>query len=279
MHLKSLSIFAIIPVFLFGLNAHADEIAARSETSSSSFTSKLTKHITASVRFEGYGPATTDWTGYRPNVDKGLSNDRKQEAYSKNKLYLGYKFNESQSAGVGLQVYYLSYSGDSFKDPYIFVRDSHFVQSGGYNFDAALRLYAGVSADAKKYNTPMGIRFVQDSTYKTGTPLTLGFFSEMHWYTLSKRVIGARELEFFLVPNVDIKIATKWTANLALKIWAYHNVGKNLFDLVNDPVLLSPGFTYSPIKTVAINPYLDFATRRFAWNMTTVGLNLNWKIL
>lgn len=237
--------------------------------------------FSASARIELYGPAITALGDNRPNLSTGVGNDPKQEVFTKNKINLAYKISGDQSIGLGLQAYTLAKSGTSMRDPFVFFRDSHAIQSGRYNMDAAIRFYAGVSEiSRKKYHTPVGFRFVQDSTYKlTDGQTVLSLYAEIHWYVHNPRAINDRELEFFLVPNVDYRINSKFSFNFAVKIWAYHNVGRVLNDLAYDPVLLSPGIVWEPIKNVHLNPYLDFAAQNLSLAMTTLGFNVNWKFL
>ena len=256
------------------------EKTAETQSTEETFWQKAQKKFTGSLRFEGYGPALTDWTAYRPNVAKAYSNDPKQQVYSKNKFSFGYKLSPSQTVGIGLQTYYLKVTGNVNKDPYLFVRDSHLVSKSNYNLDLALRVYLGLSNDAKVYHNPFGLRLVHDSTYRIDNgPLALDFYTEITWYYLDVTKVKSRQTEFFLLPNVDYSLNNTMAVNLGLKFWAYKVSGRTIFDLPSDPVLVSPSFTWRATKNFIVNHYLDIPAARLAFDMTTVGLNLNWKFL
>ena len=236
-------------------------------------------NFTASVRVEGYGPAVTSLTAYRPNVAKGIENDPKSQIYSKNKLSLAYKLDPTWTTGVGLAFYTLSQTGNVFQEPYVFVRNSQLVHIGNFNLDLALRVYGGFTAASQKYSNAGQIRTTGDASYKISSIYTAGLIYEAYDYILSTVKVGARKLEFDLIPHFDARIAENAIASLLIKTYTYHNVG-NGFINAKDPVYLSPNMTWLfASKSVAVNPYLDIPLSRFEARYTTIGLNLNWKIL
>ncbi|MBS1983399.1 MAG: hypothetical protein JST16_04435, partial [Bdellovibrionales bacterium] len=252
-----------------------------SGTSTAKVGSSNSSRYSLNLRIEGFGPAVTNLSGSsRPNPYTDTEADPQKEVYSKNKFSAGYRYGDSASVGIGGETYYLARTGTVFQDPYAFIRDNHLVEAGNFNWDVALRGYAGVSETGKKYHTPFSFRLNQDASYRIQDgPVKVGLYTETQWYYLSEHNPGARTMYYFLAPYTDVRMGSSVSFNLQAKVWAYNNSGHAWNVLSYDPVLVSPGINWNPIKSVTVTPYLDFAVKSLAWNTTAVGLNLNWKVL
>lgn len=276
----SLALILLAPVAVRAAESSPKaEITATAPSGSSS----VLKRFTATSAIEVYGPSITEWRDLRPNVDKGTTEDIKSPVYSKNKFNLGYKLTSTRTTGLGLEFYSLSRVGNVFKDPYVYVRDNKLIEAGNYTMDLALRVYAGVSPNSRAANTlpTSAFRLVHNSTYKfDSSSWSAAFYSETQWNPQRVRKVGAYEVGFFLVPNVNYNLSDSFALNLGTKIWTTHKVGQTFFAQTIDPILVSPNVAWKPISGLTVNPYLDFAPgQAFAMKFTTIGLNLSYKLI
>ena len=257
-----------------------DFVSAHVETRQESGTA-LSNSLAATFRVEFYGPSFTDNPSLRPDLTTGIPNNEKDPVHTENKLTLGYRPSANTLLGVGLESNFYAIKGFQMRDPYLLMRDKKLIHSGGFNVDAQLRSYLGMTGYSQDHHLLASFRLINDmSFHPSGTRWTFTAYTYAHQYVYGSATAGNLDQRVFAMPMIEYQMTSNLSAVLAYKAWANHTSGSLPFAFNSEPTLLAPGLSWTALPGLNINPYLDLSPGTgFAYDNTTIGLNVNWTIL
>ncbi|HAR42337.1 MAG TPA: hypothetical protein DCS07_06850 [Bdellovibrionales bacterium] len=228
-----------------------------------------------------YGPALKGGDiGYVPHPDGG--SDFEKPIQMKHFLGLGMDINRDLSVAAVTYFLWQPLNQERWAtyDPYLKMSHERIVQMGNFKLYADLRFHVPVSESSREAHLQGGLQSVQVATYDApDSRWTFNLYGSARTNFFGKKGYGS-DLELYLGPNVVYQLAPTVGLTLLYEMSGSHRYGDKPGILRNDGTDLEPGVTWDVTPRLNVNPYLNFYPgNRLAWDTTSVGMLLNWKLL